>query len=57
MSGEFENPKTSTHWSVDEFLEYTSWSMVGLLTVSAVVDYDHDYVLVNSERAAIVVTQ
>jgi hypothetical protein len=57
MSGEFENPKTSTHWSVDEVLQYTSWLMVILLTVSTVVDHDHDYVLVDSERAAIVITQ
>jgi hypothetical protein len=31
--------------------------MVILLTVSTVVDHDHDYVLVDSERAAIVITQ
>ena len=57
MSGEFENPKTSTRQSVGEALECTSWLMVGSLTVCTVVDHDHDYVLVDSERAAIVVTQ
>ena len=47
----------STRQSVGEALECTSWLMVGSLTVCTVVDHDHDYVLVDSERAAIVVTQ